>query len=76
MDPTIQKKRITLGKRALGKLCRVAKAVAPLDPTQQEQRVAHGKLDKVTLGKLHMASYTVGCHLAWTHQAEEEGSPR
>jgi hypothetical protein len=29
------------------KMFRVAKALTPLDPTQQEQRVALGKLDRV-----------------------------
>jgi hypothetical protein len=34
------------------KMFRVAKALTPLDPTQQEQRVALGKLDRVAIGKL------------------------
>jgi hypothetical protein len=32
------------------KMFRVAKALTPLDPTQQEQRVALGKLDRVAIG--------------------------
>ncbi len=34
------------------KMFRVAKALTPLDPTQQEQRVALGKLDRVAIDKL------------------------